>query len=159
MLGQRPGLSFECGLTLDIRTPSNNMTQTLRQWIKGHGDDPMAAGKSIQPLLDIAIEREIRSVELSHDENRLERYQEQAATLVMHGDKKHERVFTESEVRDMINAMAEACDLAPIHYKVVGEHGIVALGDVLRHFLENLLSVFRKRPSSHAAGLGGDELQ
>lgn len=47
------------------------MTQTLRQWIKGHGDDPMAAGKSIQsiqPLLDIAIEREIRSVELSHDE-------------------------------------------------------------------------------------------
>lgn len=28
----------------------------------------MAAGKSIQPLLDIAIEREIRSVELSHDE-------------------------------------------------------------------------------------------
>ena len=57
--------------------------------------------------------------------NRLERYQEQAATLVMHGGKKHERVFTESEVRDMINAMAEACDLAPIHYKVVGEHGIV----------------------------------
>jgi len=33
--------------------------------------------------------------------NRLERYQEQAATLVMHGGKKHERVFTESEVRAM----------------------------------------------------------
>ena len=46
------------------------------------------------------------------------------ATLVIHGEK-HERVFTESEVKAMINAMAEACDLAPIHYKVVGEHGIV----------------------------------
>ena len=34
--------------------------------------------------------------------NRLERYQEQAATLVMHGGKKHERVFTESEVRAML---------------------------------------------------------
>lgn len=49
----------------------------------------------------------------------------QAATIVMHDQEEHERLFTESEVRDMINAMAEACDLAPIHYKVVGEHGIV----------------------------------
>ena len=37
--------------------------------------------------------------------NRLERYQEQAATLVMHGGKKHERVFTESEV--LAAAMSE----------------------------------------------------
>lgn len=37
--------------------------------------------------------------------NRLERYQEQAATLVMHGGKKHERVFTESEVRAMLEDM------------------------------------------------------
>ena len=48
----------------------------------------------------------------------------QCVTVVLH-EHRHERVFTESEVRDMINAMAEACDLAPIHYKVVGEHGIV----------------------------------
>ena len=43
--------------------------------------------------------------------NRLERYQEQAATLVMHGGKKHERVFTESEVRamlDEIHGLAQA---------------------------------------------------
>lgn len=39
--------------------------------------------------------------------NRLERYQEQAATLVMHGGKKHERVYTHSEVVAMLKAVRD----------------------------------------------------
>ena len=40
--------------------------------------------------------------------NRLERYQEQAATLVMHGGKKHERVYTESEVMAIVERIGRA---------------------------------------------------
>lgn len=45
--------------------------------------------------------------------NRLERYQEQAATLVMHGGKKHERVFTESEVRAILRDLLAASEDGP----------------------------------------------
>lgn len=45
--------------------------------------------------------------------NRLEHHAEQASTLVMHGGKEHEPVYTASEVRAMLEAVKSIVDTSP----------------------------------------------